>query len=1603
MAEILGIASGVAGLISLAMEITRLSYGYISDIRSAHSTQKEYLREMSALTEVLLRIEEAIEGLEDQAVAMTPSTNLSKGAIRDCTKELDSLRSELEKPSPSIFWPLKELALKKTIQSLHQYRSIFSSFLAAQTLVTVSATHREVNRLGYHQDQTELLAWIGNPKDTSGPVLSPFPGTGEWFVESDTYRNWVVGNGSSLLWCHGPPGVGKSILASVALQHLSESLDGASVCLLHYFCEFSNRKEQKKEAIWKSLLRQVITQGRIQAIATLKSRLGSSRPASSKDLSDALDTICSSEKVIIILDGPDELENVKDMKAILNPFMKHHCKILVTSRDLPEIRSILTMASILEVQADRNDLRSYVASQFEENDLEDLLEKYPELEMEIIDKSNGIFLLGKILVNHLLELTTAKEMRKALQFYPAHLDQAFESSLERINSQSKSHSALAHRVIGWIVSAEKKLLMSELIHGLGIEEGIDIIEAENLLAPKTILKVCGGLVNANLQDGTVNMVHTTVYTWFRNRDTVHFHEDLARSCLRYLTIRPLSAGPAETAEEMDERMGNLPFLSYAAQHWRKHILDDTMERNLGDIINILLDNANFRSAAFQASNYQNRLKDLAIRSASFEAIPTHHSILHVAAYWNLPNKISEVLTDGGDLNTVDSQDWTPLHWACFGRSQKAIPVLVAHGAEIDAKDSVGWTPLFWAALNGDTATVQLLLTKNANHLERDMHSWTALRWAAARQQTDVIRILLNHHTKNLSRFQESRKTSLKQLSVQEALRYSTKKDVHSDLLDELQDQKITASLENYDSDDLYSILHDESFDVSQLWNSGHFDPPVGNVWRTMNKAERINGIEYYIEKKSIGSESPRAWRSNLLYAAIKDDRLLAVKLLIELGADVNDKKTRTPLHAAAFRKDPSMAEVLLDHGANIEAIDYQGLTPLQQAVLNGFEKTVKLLLSRGANVNFMCLDTEKEGTKVHSYKIHFRSETASSKTPLMLACGLSVPSEDPALPNRIVQLLLENGADVNMREIGPEGMTAIHYAARSRNPQILQLVIDAGANCTALDNLSRTSIHHLVLGIKETRMASPLLDSDGNCLPGMATSCLTILSQICGTEYLSQTAEWMEHYKVSRSCWEFMMSIHSPMSLAILLGDWEVFQGLRRFKARFETNVPLDTMLDEPFLALQPDAVDLLSENGANIPSKGAPWIGQIYALSSSHDITKKEVERLTAILIKLVSRGLDINTKGWNEQTLLHKTVFRLELCELTKSLLKLGSDPCQKDGDGLDSFILAGLSHNFDTLRDLLEHTKKHPIENHWTQYLDYSKTTQDSEIITAICSAIKIKGLIDSACKSGTLLCQAVRSGNEDFVRALVKYDADTNLGDDQGQRPLHFGAANGHTSIVETLVSSGAALEVCDKTERTPLHLSALNGHVEVIKLLLSNGASPITADSRGWQPLHFAVWGNNTEAVHCLIKAGVSLHATTSHYSSQGQRGKPSRLSYNNKWTGTPLHLAAMVGNVAIVKLLLMQRGGVNVNARTDNFELIDNYDSAPPVPTGGPTALHITLDNTKRFHELDRSFLEIAALLVENGASVEGVADHLNFEDIQKFQEFPQLWDALRVGISAED
>jgi len=93
-------------------------------------------------------------------------------------------------------------------------------------------------------------------------------------------------------------------------------------------------------------------------------------------------------------------------------------------------------------------------------------------------------------------------------------------------------------------------------------------------------------------------------------------------------------------------------------------------------------------------------------------------------------------------------------------------------------------------------------------------------------------------------------------------------------------------------------------------------------------------------------------RSELHNAVIAKD-LARVRSLLESGADpsARDGSGWTPLHFSAQDYSLEIAELLLDFGANIDAQNSQGQSPLYTAVFNsrGRGDLIKLLRKRGAN------------------------------------------------------------------------------------------------------------------------------------------------------------------------------------------------------------------------------------------------------------------------------------------------------------------------------------------------------------------------------------------------------------------------------------------------------------------------------------------------------------------------------------------------------------------------------------------------------------------------------------------------------------------------------
>lgn len=134
MAEAIGLVASIGQLATLAADITKLSYGYFRDVRRASRTQKNYLREVSAFIEVLLRLEGALVDAESLAPVVDggarPSA-LSSDVLSEWHAALENQKVLLEKHVNSFVWPLRERELSKAIEELSRYRGILADYAAA--------------------------------------------------------------------------------------------------------------------------------------------------------------------------------------------------------------------------------------------------------------------------------------------------------------------------------------------------------------------------------------------------------------------------------------------------------------------------------------------------------------------------------------------------------------------------------------------------------------------------------------------------------------------------------------------------------------------------------------------------------------------------------------------------------------------------------------------------------------------------------------------------------------------------------------------------------------------------------------------------------------------------------------------------------------------------------------------------------------------------------------------------------------------------------------------------------------------------------------------------------------------------------------------------------------------------------------------------------------------------------------------------------------------------------------------------------------------------------------------------------------------------------
>uniref|UniRef100_A0A665VV24 Ankyrin 1, erythrocytic a n=1 Tax=Echeneis naucrates TaxID=173247 RepID=A0A665VV24_ECHNA len=549
-------------------------------------------------------------------------------------------------------------------------------------------------------------------------------------------------------------------------------------------------------------------------------------------------------------------------------------------------------------------------------------------------------------------------------------------------------------------------------------------------------------------------------------------------------------------------------------------------------------------------------------------------------------------------------------------------------------------------------------------------------------------------------------------------------------------------------------------------------------------------------------------------AARNDDtRTAAVLLQNDPNPDVLSKvcgclctcDELTPLHCAARNGHSRIIEILLDHGAPIQAktkvnhvlkriyllfffFFQNGLSPIHMAAQGDHMDCVKQLLQYNAEIDDITLD--------HLTPLHVAAH-----------CG----------HHRMAKVLLDKGAKPNSRALN--GFTPLHIACKKNHMRVMDLLLKHSASLEAVTESGLTPLHvasfmgHLnIVKILLQKGASPSASN---------------------------------------------VKVETPLHMASRAGHYEVAEFLLQNAAPVDAKAKDDqTPLHCAARMGHKELVKLLLEHKANPNSTTTAGHTPLHIASREGHV------QTVRILLDMEAQQTKMTKKGFTPLHVASK-YGKVDVAEL---LLERGANPNASGKNGLTPLHVAVHHNNLDVVNLLVSKggSPHSAARNGYTALHIASKQNQ----VEVANSLLQYGASANAESLQGvTPLHLASQEGRPDMVSLLISKQANVNLGNKSGLTPLHLVAQEGHVGIADILVKQGASVYAATRMGYTPLHVACHYGNIKMVKFLLQQQANVNSKTRLGYTPLHQAAQQGHTDIVTLLLKHGAQPNETTTNGTS----------------------------------------------------------------------------------------------------------------------------------------
>jgi hypothetical protein len=417
MAE-LGLVLSIASLIKLSTSVLTSCIEYVNEVKNAPTDISKIINEVAGLEFILRQLSSiASADKNDDRISSLPIASL--GA---CEETLGEMATKLAKIPGSgvmrrrILWPFEKEKLENMLSGLEKHKATFTLALTGKLLEEHRETNDTVSRIEIEMEDLKILeerkmigAWLKSvdPSTNHNAARKAHePGTGDWLLSLEKFKSWRDGEGG-ILWLHGIPGAGKTVLSSTVVEDLKKRKEESNARIAYYYFDFNDHAKQTAQGCFQSLLLQLFEQSPVvpKELRALYQHHRHTTPSLEAQTEVIISMLREGPPDYIVIDALDECSEIEggmeresffeELRKI-NSAAKGDCKIFLASRPEPDIKYNLSELGVMEISVEnalvdediRSKVRSFIPKQSRWN-------KWPEsvkteIENALVKQSNGM-------------------------------------------------------------------------------------------------------------------------------------------------------------------------------------------------------------------------------------------------------------------------------------------------------------------------------------------------------------------------------------------------------------------------------------------------------------------------------------------------------------------------------------------------------------------------------------------------------------------------------------------------------------------------------------------------------------------------------------------------------------------------------------------------------------------------------------------------------------------------------------------------------------------------------------------------------------------------------------------------------------------------------------------------------------------------------------------------------------------------------------------------------------------------------------------------------------------------------------------------------------